>query len=98
MYYNNFLHPPILAKYREHGRRRIVSYVDSSECSLHSKQSGSKQNVNKPVNGTSTVTRGTPSPKPNLNGNSDTYRGHPQPDERDLRGLQEGVYDAVKVR
>lgn len=34
----------------------------------------SKQTANKPVNGTSGLGRGTPSPKPNLNGNGDVYR------------------------
>lgn len=35
MYYNNFLHPPVLAKYNEHGHKRIVRYIDKSECELH---------------------------------------------------------------
>ncbi|XP_018565342.1 WD repeat-containing protein 47 isoform X5 [Anoplophora glabripennis] len=95
MYYNKYLKPPVRAKIEEHGLTKVVRYMDKSHCCLHGNYS--KQNVNKPVNGSTVPSRNTSSPRPNVNGNGDVYRGPSRTNEPDPRGLQEGHYDAVKT-
>ncbi|KAJ8974754.1 hypothetical protein NQ317_017024 [Molorchus minor] len=56
-----------------------------------------KQNVNKPVNGSAIPNRNAPSPRPNVNGTGDMYRGPPKTVDIDSGGVQEGHYDTVKT-
>ncbi|KAL3284879.1 hypothetical protein HHI36_019016, partial [Cryptolaemus montrouzieri] len=86
MFYRNFLHPPVLAKYNEQGgHRKVVTYIDRKDCDIHGKRR------TKQVNGTN---GNVPLSKEHLNGNGELYgRTH---GEGDAKGLQEGLYDAVK--
>ncbi|XP_065162384.1 WD repeat-containing protein 47 isoform X4 [Atheta coriaria] len=107
MYYNNFLHPPVQAKYNEHGHRRVVTYMDRSNCSVHGRHahhedrsareqcSGAvprkQQSANK-MNGMNNVQNRNLAPSPRPNINgNDNYR---TPSRHD--GPSDGLYDAIK--
>ncbi|XP_022905681.1 WD repeat-containing protein 47 isoform X6 [Onthophagus taurus] len=90
MYYKKFLQPPIESKIRQHGLRKVVSYVDKSGCEIH----GKKQTTQRALNG-APLNRNAPSPRPNVNGSGvhDVFRG-PLRQEIDQRHHEH--YDTVK--
>ncbi|GJQ79538.1 hypothetical protein Trydic_g16385 [Trypoxylus dichotomus] len=94
MYYNKYLRPPIQAKLSEHGRRKVVPYIDSSTCEIHGQK---KQTVSKPLNGV--PARNVSSPRPNINGSHEVFRVPPRQIENEQRQLApQDLYDNLKVR